>query len=195
MFFNKQKLLYKNDTQIMKLKNKNYTLSRIKCSQKVIELKRVTKVVKGGKIMTYRAIVILGNNNNKVGVGIGCADDAAFAIKKACANGKQNIIIVPITKEASIPAAIKVSYGASKIIMRPTKAGNGIKASGSIKTICEYAGIKNISIKQLGSNNILNNVKAAILALIALKQKVELLKTQSNNKYKIYTKLMKNIRL
>lgn len=193
MLFNKEKLLYKNNQPINKFKKINYTLSKIKCSQKVIELKRVTKVVKGGKIMTYRAIVILGNNNNKVGVGVGSADDAAFAIKKACANGKQNLIIVPITKEASIPALIKMSYGASKIIMQPACAGNGIKASGSLKTICEYAGIKNISIKQLGSNNILNNVKATILALIALKQKVELLKIQSINKYKIYTKLMKNI--
>lgn len=194
MLFNKEKLLYKNNQQIKKFKNINYTLSKIKCSQKVIELKRVTKVVKGGKIMTYRAIVILGNNNNKVGVGIGSADDAAVAIKKACANGKRNLIIVPITREGSIPAFIKMSYGASKIMMRPTYNGSGIKASGSLKTICEYAGIKNISIKQFGSNNILNNVKATILALIALKQKVELLKIQSINKYKIYTKLMKNIR-
>lgn len=195
MPFNKEKLLYKNDQQIKKSKNINFKLSKIKCSQKVIELKRVTKVVKGGKIMTYRAIVILGNNNNKVGIGIGSADDAAFAIKKACANGKQNLIIAPITKEASIPAFIKISYGASKIIMRPANEGNGIKASGSIKTICEYAGIKNVSIKQFGSNNILNNVKATFLALIALKEKVELLKTQSSNKYKIYTKLMKNIKI
>lgn len=195
MLFNQEKLLHKNDQSINKFKHLNYTLSRIKCSQKVIELKRVTKVVKGGKIMTYRAIVILGNNNNKVGIGVGSADDAAFAIKKACANGKQNLIIAPITKLASIPAFIKISYGASKIIMRPACEGNGIKASGSIKTICEYAGIKNISIKQVGSNNILNNVKATFLALIALKQKVEFLKTQSSNKYKIYTKLMKNIRI
>lgn len=195
MLFNKENFLYKNDQMINEFKYSNFTLSKIKCSQKVIELKRVTKVVKGGKIMTYRAIVILGNNNNKVGVGIGSADDASFAIKKACANGKQNLIIAPITKEASIPAFIKISYGASKIIMQPTCAGTGIKASGSIKTICEYAGINNISVKQFGSNNILNNVKATFLALIALKQKIGLLKTQSSTKYKIYTKLMKNIKI
>lgn len=195
MLPNIEKVLYKNNQPVNKFKYINYALSKIKCSQKVIELKRITKVVKGGKIMTYRAIVILGNNNSKVGIGIGNANNAAFAIKKACANGKQNLIMVPITNEASIPTFIKLSYGASKIIMQPACEGNGIKASGSIKTICEYAGIKNISIKQLGSNNILNNVKATFLALIVLKQKLELLKTQSSNKYKIYTKLMKNIRI
>jgi small subunit ribosomal protein S5 len=175
------------------LKSNNFRIKNATWVEKVIELKRVTKVVKGGKIMTYRAIVIVGDSTDKVGVGIGCADDASFAITKACTNGRLNIMQVPITKNKSIPHMVRFSYGASIIMLRPTSEGSGLIAGSSIKTVIQFAGIKNISAKQFGSNNILNNAKATVLALSLLKEKIDNIKFQSTDSERFYTKRMKLI--
>jgi|TARA_B110000977_G_scaffold201808_1_gene298845 small subunit ribosomal protein S5 len=166
-------------------------LSKIKYEEKIVQVKRVTKVTTGGKKMTFRAIVIIGDNKRKVGVGIGRAEDVNLAIDKAILNGKKNLITVPLTLKYSVPHVIKASYGACKIMLRPASLGTGVIAGGSVKTVLELAGIKNISAKQLGSNNILNNAKATIRALILLNEKIELGKTQSNRKYLFYDKVMK----
>lgn len=166
-------------------------LSKIKYEEKVIQVKRVTKVVKGGKKMTFRAVVIIGDNKSKVGVGVGRADDVNMAIDKAILSGKKNLINVPLTLKDSVPHVIKASYGACQIMLRPASQGTGVIAGGSIRTVLELAGIKNILAKQFGSSNILNNAKTTILALTLLNEKVELGKYQSLRKQVFYAKIMK----
>jgi len=170
---------------------KNIKLSKIKYEEKVIQIKRVTKVVKGGKKLTFRAVVIIGDNKKKVGVGIGRADDINIAITKAILNGKKNLINVPLTFKDSVPHVIQASYGACSIMLRPAAKGTGVIAGGSVRTVLELAGIQNILAKQFGSSNILNNAKATILALNLLNEKVELGKYQSVRKQFFYDKIMK----
>lgn len=179
-------------------KQKTIRLSKIKYEEKIVQIKRVTKVVKGGKKMTFRAIVIIGDNKRKVGVGIGRADDVNLAIDKAVLNGKKSLVTVPLTYQDSVPHVVKSSYGACSIMLRPAAQGSGIIAGGSVKTVLELAGIKNILAKQFGAKNILNNAKATILALTLLNEKVELGKDQSIRKQYFYEKIMrkyKNVRV
>jgi len=173
-------------------------LSKIKYEEKIVQIKRVTKVVKGGKKMTFRAIVIIGDNKRKVGVGIGRAEDVNLAIDKAILNGKKNLISVPLTLKFSVPHVAHASYGACSIMLRPASQGTGVIAGGSVRTVLELAGIRNILAKQFGSNNILNNAKATVLALTSLNEKVELGKYQSARKQLLYDKIMrkyKNVRI
>jgi len=181
------------------LKRKNIVrLSKLKFEEKIVQIKRVTKVVKGGKKLTFRAVVIIGDTKRKVGVGIGRADDINLAIDKAILNGKKNLINVPLTLAYSIPHVVKANYGACSIMLRPSISGTGVIAGGSVRTVLELAGIQNILAKQFGSSNILNNAKATILALTLLNEKVELGKYQSTRKQIFYEKIMrkyKNVKL
>lgn len=172
-------------------KEKGIKLSKLKYEEKVVQVKRVTKVVKGGKKMTFRAVVIIGDNKSKVGVGIGRAEDVNLAIEKAILNGKKNLINVPLTVFSSVPHVVQATYGASKIMLRPASLGTGVIAGSSVRTVLELAGINNILAKQFGSNNILNNAKVTILALTQLNEKIELGKFQSLRKRMFYDKIMK----
>eukprot|EP01035_Chromulina_nebulosa_P028283 gene28283-37323_t len=102
--------------------------------------------------MTFRAVVIIGDSKRKVGVGIGRADDVNMAIDKAILNGKKNLINVPLTMVDSVPHVVKASYGACHIMLRPASPGTGVIAGGSVRTVLELAGIKNILAKQFGSS-------------------------------------------
>ena len=184
-------ITYKNSNNKNIRKKTVLRLSKIKYEEKIVQIKRVTKVVTGGKKMTFRAIVIIGDNKRKVGVGIGRADDVNLAIDKAVLNGKKNLITVPLTLKYSVPHVVRASYGACSIMLRPAAQGTGVIAGGSVKTVLELAGIKNILAKQFGSNNILNNAKATIAALISLNEKIELAKTQSSRRQAFYDKIMK----
>jgi small subunit ribosomal protein S5 len=172
-------------------KKSEIRLSKLKFEEKIVQITRVTKVVKGGKKLTFRAVVIIGDNKRKVGVGIGRAEDVNLAIEKAVLNGKKNLINVPLTINFSIPHVIKAGFGACKIMLRPASEGTGVIAGGSVRTVLELAGIKNILAKQFGSSNMLNNAKATILALTNLNEKVELGKAQSSHRELFYDKLMK----
>lgn len=172
-------------------KPKTIKLSKIKYQEKVVQVKRVTKVCKGGKKMTFRAVIIIGDNKRKVGVGIGRAEDVNLAIDKAILNAKKNLITVPLTIFSSVPHVVEASFGASKIMLRPASLGTGVIAGGSIRTVLELAGINNILAKQFGCNNILNNAKVTILALLKLNEKIELGKAQSLRKKVYYDKIMK----
>jgi small subunit ribosomal protein S5 len=186
------KKVKKNETNRSSLiKSKDIKLSQLKYQEKVVQVKRVTKVVKGGKKLTFRAVVIIGDNKRKVGVGIGRAEDVNLAIDKAILNGKKNLITVPLTTSFSVPHVIEASYGASKIMLRPASLGTGVIAGGSVRTVLELAGINNILVKQFGSNNILNNAKLTILALTQLNEKIELGKFQCLRKKRFYDKIMK----
>ena len=141
----------------------------VEWSERVVSIQRVTKVVKGGKKMSFRAVVVIGNENGKVGVGVGKAGEVIVAVRKAVTDGKKNIINVPLTSSNSIPHITKGRFGAAKLVLRPSAPGSGVIAGGSIRTVLELAGVKNILSKQLGSNNLLNNARATVDGLCSLR--------------------------
>ena len=136
--------------------------------ERVVQIRRVTKVVKGGKKLSFRAILVVGNEKGEVGVGVGKASDVIGAVKKAASDGKRNLVSVPLTRNNSIPHIIQGRAGAARVIMRPSAPGSGVIAGGSVRTILELAGVKNILAKQLGSSTPLNNARAATDALARL---------------------------
>jgi len=150
--------------------------SEPKLTERLIKISRVSKVTKGGKKLSFRAIVVIGDEKGQVGVGVAKADDVVNAFKKAKADGRKNLIKVPITKSLSIPHRVNGNFGACKIIMRPSIEGSGVIAGGSIRTVLEVAGIKNVIAKQLGSGNLLNNAKATVCALNNLTTKSQVAK-------------------
>jgi small subunit ribosomal protein S5 len=143
---------------------KNFKKSRT-LRTKVANIRRVTKVTKGGKKFTFRVIVIVGNFNSTIGFGIGKSQEISQAIKKAANNAKKDLINIPRTKHNSINRLIIGDYCTAKILIKPAKIGTGIIAGGSTRLIMQLAGLKNVIAKQLGSNNILNNTNATFNAL------------------------------
>jgi len=137
--------------------------------ERIVQVRRVTKVVKGGKKLSFRAILIIGNEKGQVGVGVGKASDVIGAVKKAVTDSKKHLVNVPVTKNNSIPHIITGQSGAAKVIIRPSAPGSGVIAGGAVRTILELAGVKNILAKQLGSSSPLNNARAATDALLQLK--------------------------
>ena len=154
---------------INKKKNSKNKDQESKWEERVVQVRRVTKVVKGGKKLSFRAILVVGDEKGQVGVGIGKASDVIGAVKKAVTDAKKNLVSIPLTKFNSIPHPINGISGAAKVIMRPSAQGSGVIAGGSIRTVLELAGVKNILAKQLGSSNPLNNARAAVNALANLK--------------------------
>nr|ARW65029.1 ribosomal protein S5 [Polysiphonia sertularioides] len=148
----------------MKKKNMR-TKEENKWEEKVVQVKRVTKVVKGGKKLSFRAVIIIGDENGQIGVGVGKANDVIGAVKKGVTDAKKHVVNIPLTKYYSIPHIIKGSSGAADVILRPSATGSGVIAGGATRTVLELAGIKNILAKQLGSDNTLNNARATLNAL------------------------------
>ena len=135
--------------------------------ERVVQISRVTKVVKGGKKLSFRAIVIVGNKKGQVGVGCAKAAEVIIAIQKAIADGRKNLINVPIFK-TTIPHPITGRSGAGAVMLRPASQGTGIIAGGAVRLVLELAGIENILAKSLGSKAPLNAANATLEALKAL---------------------------
>lgn len=135
--------------------------------EQVIQIRRVTKVVKGGKKLSFRAIVIVGNKKGQVGVGCAKAAEVIIAIQKAIADGRKNLINVPIFK-TTIPHPITGRSGAGAVMLRPASQGTGIIAGGAVRSVLELAGIENILSKSLGSKSPLNAANATLDALQSL---------------------------
>lgn len=148
--------------------------------EEVIQIDRVTRVVKGGRRLRFRATVVIGNKKGKVGVGVGKSTEVTGAISKAIASAKKNLIIVPMAGQ-TIPHRIQVKYKSAKILLMPAIPGTGIKAGGSVRKVIELSGIKDIMGKCFGSPNKLNNSQAAIAALSKLKA-IPWLKTKAPEK-------------
>jgi len=144
--------------------------------ERLIRISRVSKVTKGGKKLSFRAIVVIGDENGQVGIGVAKADDVVNAFKKAKTDGRKNLIKVPITKSLSIPHRVLGKFGACEVIMRPSIEGSGVIAGGAVRTVLEVAGIKNVIAKQLGSDNLLNNANATISGLKSLTTKLQVSK-------------------
>jgi len=136
--------------------------------EQVVQISRVTKVVKGGKKLSFRAIVIVGNQKGQVGVGCAKASEVIIAIQKAIADGRKNLITVPIFK-TTIPHPITGKSGAGAVMLRPASQGTGIIAGGAVRSVLELAGIENILSKSLGSKSPLNAANATLEALKSLR--------------------------
>ncbi|MEO0375437.1 30S ribosomal protein S5 [Acaryochloris thomasi RCC1774] len=137
--------------------------------ERVVQIRRVSKVVKGGKKLSFRAIVVVGNEKGQVGVGVGKASDVIGAVRKGVADGKKQLVEVPLTKANSVPHPITGRGGAAKVMLRPAAPGTGVIAGGAVRTVLELAGVRNVLAKQLGSDNPLNNARAALDALDSLR--------------------------
>jgi small subunit ribosomal protein S5 len=136
--------------------------------EEVISIRRVTKVVKGGKNLRFSAAVVVGDKNGKVGIGKGKAREVPLAIKKAVANAKKNMIDIPILND-TIPYYTIGKFGAARVVLRPASPGTGVIAGGAVRVIMELAGIKNILTKSLKSKNTITVARATMEGLTALR--------------------------
>lgn len=138
--------------------------------QLVLDMRRVARVVAGGRRFSFRATVAVGNRKGKVGVGVAKGADVKSAVEKASHQAKKNLSVIPITKQGSIPHAVEAKYASARILLKPAPQGSGIIAGGPVRTVCSLAGIENVSSKILGRTvNKLNNARATIEALKRLK--------------------------
>ena len=140
--------------------------------EKVVQIRRVTKVVKGGKKMGFRAVVVVGDMKSKVGLGIGKAKEVAAAIRKGVEAAKRNLVVVPQVG-GTISHDIIGRFGASKVVMRPAPKGTGVIAGGVVRNVFELAGYKNVVAKTIGSTNAINVARATIGALTELREQKE----------------------
>ena len=139
----------------------------------LVNVRRVTKVVKGGRTMRFSAMVVVGDRKGNVGIGIGKAGEVPSAIDKATVAAKRNLIKIA-TADTTIPHEITGKFGASSVHLIPAKTGTGVIAGGAARSIIELAGIKDIVTKRHGSSNKINLVKATLNGLKALKTKEEI---------------------
>jgi small subunit ribosomal protein S5 len=137
--------------------------------QKLLDLARVTRVVKGGRRFRFRASLVIGNKKGKVGVGVGKGADVSDAIKKAYDDARKNMIDVSVRKN-TIAHDVFVKDGSAKIILKPAPKGRGIVAGGAVRAVVDFAGIKDIISKSLGTSNKLNVARATIKALGSLNE-------------------------
>lgn len=138
--------------------------------ERVFQIKRVSKKTSGGNAIGFTALVIVGNKEGKVGAGLGKAKDVSKAIQKGISKAKENMINVSV-KETTIPHIVENKYAAAKVLLKPAPKGSGLIAGGTVRTVLEMAGIKDVSAKMLGSSNKMANVMCTLGALKKLKGK------------------------
>lgn len=135
--------------------------------QKILDLARVTRVTAGGKRMSFRCALVIGDKKGRVGLGVAKGADVQMAIEKAYKQAKKDVLTVNIVNE-TIPHAIRLKFGSASIILKPAPSGTGLKSGGAIRVVLEYAGVPNVVSKITNSSNKINIAKATLLALRSL---------------------------
>ena len=148
--------------------------------ERVVYINRVCKVVKGGTRFALTALVVVGDGNGRVGIGLGKSKEVPVAIKKGVDDAKKNMFSVAITKEGTVPHDIVGEFGAGRVLIMPAAPGTGVIAGGPARAVMELAGIKNVFAKSLGTNNAMNVVKAAADGLQKMQSPVEVAERRSN---------------
>lgn len=144
---------------------------RSEFEETVVEIGRVTRVVKGGRRLRFRALVVVGDKKGRVGAAVAKGSEVQAAVQKATGAAKKALITVPITDTGSIPHEVSDRYGASYVILKPASVGTSVIAGGSVRSVVSLAGIENILSKSIGSSNKINVVMATLRALTKFKEK------------------------
>lgn len=168
-----------------KLNIQKVKASEIELKEKVVNIRRVTKVTKGGRTFTFSATVVVGNGEGVVGEGQGKAREVQEAIKKAIDDAKKNLVVVPIFR-GTIPHVQFGKFGAAKVMLRPASQGTGVLAGGSMRAILESAGIKDVLAKSKGGSNPANVIKATIDALSNLRDPYTVSKNRGVSMEKVF---------
>lgn len=189
-------IFLKNKNQVKVLDKKNVIKNELRFNsknffEKILQIKRVTKVVKGGKRLSFRAVLVIGDKKKRIGVGVGKGNNVALAIDKAKINAKKNIVHVPLTKKKSVPHLSISSFCGSTVMLSPASPGTGVIAGSSVRAVLELSGFQNVLSKELGSNNILNNALATIKALQRINTEIWCAKNLSKTKKTFYKSLFK----
>jgi small subunit ribosomal protein S5 len=142
--------------------------SKLNLEETVVQVSRVSKVVKGGRRFSIRALVVVGDRNGHVGFGFGKAGEYTEAIRKGVEDAKKNLVEIPL-QGTTIPFAVKSSFGASEVLLKPAAPGTGVIAGGAVRAVMESAGVRDILTKTLGSTNKANTVQATIAGLRELR--------------------------
>ena len=162
------------------LRRKPIDARQLDLQEKVIEVRRVTKVVKGGRNFRFAALVVVGDENGHVGIGTGKAMEVPDAIRKAVEDAKKNLITVPMVG-TTIPHQTNGHFGAGKILIMPASQGTGVIAGGPARAVLELAGLKDVRAKSLGTNNPRNMVKATINGLANLRTAEDIAKLRGKS--------------
>ena len=155
--------------------------SQFELTEKVVAIKRVTKVVKGGRNFRFTALVVVGDGNGHVGAGLGKAAEIPEAIRKGKEDAAKNLVAVALDENNSITHDFLGKFGSSTVLLKKAPEGTGVIAGGPARSVCELAGIKNIRTKSLGSNNKQNVVLATIAGLSQLKTPEEVAKNRGKS--------------
>lgn len=148
---------------------KYYKKEKKEFEEKIVDIRRVAKVVKGGRRFSFSALVVVGNGAGRVGFGLGKAAEVPEAIRKATDRAQKNLITVPLVESRTIPHAVLGRYGAGRVVLKPASAGTGVIAGGAVRAVMESAGIHDVLTKVIGTNNAQNVIHATFEGLMQMR--------------------------